>query len=28
VGLVAVYLFFNLRLNRLPIWIMDRLRGV
>jgi hypothetical protein len=23
----AVYLFFNLRLNRLPIWIIDRLRG-
>jgi hypothetical protein len=23
-----VYLFFNLRLNRLPVWLIDRMRGV
>jgi hypothetical protein len=28
VGVGAVYAFFNLRLNRLPIWVIDRLRGV
>ena len=28
VGIGVVYAFFNLRLNRLPIWLIDRLRGV
>lgn len=27
-GVGAVYVFFNLRLNLLPIWVIDRLRGV
>ena len=28
IGVSVVYVFFNLRLNRLPVWTIDRLRGV